>query len=327
MATYLELGLVNADSSLMRLLPPQIAYRYHALPVGTDGKHIAVAMAEPDDPQASQAIQEVIGRPLCLIHADRALIDRQLHHLWPGSAPQTRLLTWFPERSAALELFSGYLSEQLGAVHEAINMPADSPDPINTLKAAISDHRPDLLVFQARHPSRVMRQILKPGTHNKITRLSSFLALPARPIWPLKNILLILPDSKIKLDLAVSWTEKIAQPTKSKVTVLPVLPNIPLMYGSFLYHSIDAILAGNDQLGGKLRQIAVRFTGMGIQGVYKLRYGDPEMQIKDEIVSSQADMIIMPSCLRPGCNSWLNADLPGNLIKSLTIPMLLTSGN
>ena len=327
MATFLEFNLANADSSVMRLLPPEIAYRYRALPVATDGNTITVAMAEPNDLLASQAIQAVINRPICFIHADSGLIDIQLHHLWPTSAPHPRLLTWFPERSTPSEQFIGYLSGLLGAKTDAVDLPIDQPASIKSLGAVISERHADLLVFQPPHPSRLMRQIRKETTYNKVCDQFSFLVLPARPIWPLKNILLILPDSKIKSDLAVSWTEKIAQPAKGKVTVMPLLPNVPLMYGSFLQHSIDEILAGNDQLGGKLRQIADRFTGMGIQGVYKLRDGDPEIQIRDEIVSSQTDMIIIPSCYRSGCPTWLNADLQGMLLKTLTIPMLLTYEN
>ena len=125
----------------------------------------------------------------------------------------------------------------------------------------------------------------------------------------------------------MSWTEKLAGPGKIEVTVLPVLPPVPLCYGSFLHHNLDAILAGSDQMGIKMHQVANRFTGENIQGVYKLREGDPVTQIRDEIYTSQPDLIIMPSCLTQRCNTWLNADLPGMLFKTLTIPMLLTSEN
>ena len=52
MASFLELGLVKSYKSVMRLIPPEIAYRYHALPVATDGNMITVAMAVPEDSQA-----------------------------------------------------------------------------------------------------------------------------------------------------------------------------------------------------------------------------------------------------------------------------------
>lgn len=324
MATFLELGLLSADSSVMRLLPPDLAFRYHALPVATDGNHITVAMAEPEDQRASKAIQEVIDRPICFIHADPGLIDSQLHHLWPASAPHPRLLTWLSEESPQVNSFIKYLA---GLLEADLDRAAGKLGSIQELGGTISAHHPDLLIFQDSHPSRVMRRILKEITRDEAAQLSSFLVVSSKPFWPIKKLLLILPDSKTGSDLAVSWTEKIAGPGNIQVTILPVLPPVPLCYGSFLRHNLDAILTGNDQLGIKMRQIANRLTGEQIQGVYKLREGDPVTQIRDEITTSQPDLIIMPSCLHPECNTWLNADLPGMLFKTLTIPMLLTSEN
>ena len=255
------------------------------------------------------------------------MIDSQLDHLWLDSAYHPRLVTCIPERSAPIDSYLRYLAELLDANLDGIGLPMDQADSIKTMAAIISEHRPDLLVLQAQHPSRIIRSILKETTHNKVTDLSSFLVLPSRPIFPIKKILLILPDSKIRFELATGWTEKLSKPAEAQVTVLPVLPCVPLIYGSFLQHDLDAILAGNDQLGKKLRQIANRFTSENIKGVYKLRDGNPGTQIREEIVTSQPDLIIMPSCVHPGCNRWLNEDLPASLFKTLPVPMLLTSEN
>lgn len=327
MATFLEIGLINADSSVMRLLPPEIAYRYHALPVATDGDRITVAMAEPEDRQASQAIQEIINRPICFIHADPGLIDNQLHHLWPTSAPHPRVLAWFPNQDDSLVSFTSYLAGILDAdLEDSISFPNESGS-FKALSGVIRERQPDLLVFQSSHPSSVMRRLLRETADQETPQLSSFLAVPPRPIWPIKKILLVLPDSKTRSDLAVGWTEKLAGPGKIEVTVLPVLPPVPLCYGSFLHHNLESILVGNDQLGIKMRQIGNRFKGENIQGVYKIRDGDPVTQIRDEIYASQPDLIIMPSRFHPGCKTWLNADLPSMLFKTLTTPMLFTTEN
>lgn len=325
MATFLELGLLNADSSVMRLLPPEIAFQYHALPVATDGDYITVALAEPEDQMAIKAIQDAIDRPICFIHADPGLIDNQLHNLWPSDAPHLRMLTWLPKEAALLHSFISYLTDILDADLDTIDLPDDEPDSIKCLGRVISERQPDLLIFQANHPLRLMRRILKEITKKGANRLSSFLAVPPRPVWPIKKLLMVLPDSKTGSELAAGWTGKLAGSGNIQVTILPVLPPVPLCYGSSLCHNLDAILAGNDQLGLKMRQIADRLAGENIQGVYKLREGDPVTQIKDEICASQPDLIVMPSDLHPGCKTWLKADLPGMLFKALTIPMLLTS--
>ena len=327
MATFLELGLINADSSVMRLLPPEIAFQYHALPVATDGNHITVAMAEPEDQQASKAIQAAIDRPICFIHADPGLIDRQLHHLWPVNTPHPLLLTWFPEGATLIDPFINNLADMLNADLDNIVLPPDESDSIKYLGGVISDRQPDLLIFRASQASRVLRRILKETMQKGVIRLSSFLAVPPSPVWPIRKLLFVLPDNKTRFDLAAGWTEKLAGPSNIQVTILPVLPPIPLCYGSFLRHNLNAILAGKDQLGLKMRQIADRLAGENIQGAYKLREGDPLTQIENEINASQPDLIIMPFCFHSGCKTWLNADLPRMLFKTLNIPMLFTSEN
>ena len=187
MANFLEIGLINADCSVMRLLPPEIAYRYQALPIAKDGDHITVAMAEPEDQQASKAIQELIDLPICFIHADPGLIDNQLHHLWPASAPHPRLLTWLPGESAHLNPFVSYLAELLDANLDDIELPADEPDSIRNLGSIIIERQPDLLIFQASHPSRVMCRLIRETSDQKTLQPSSFLVVPPRPIWPIKK--------------------------------------------------------------------------------------------------------------------------------------------
>jgi len=325
MASFLEIGLINADISVMRLLPPELAFRYHALPVATDGDHITVAMAQPEDQRASRAIQEVIDHPICFIHADPGLIDNQLHHLWPASAPHPRMLVWLPDQAGPLKSFLQYLAEILDAEVDEIGLPVRDPGSMTDVIGMICDRKPDILIFQDSHPTRIVRRLLKEIRKDKTANLSSFMALPAQPAWPIRKLLLILPDSKLNSDLAVSWTEKLAGPGEIQVTILPVLPPVPLFYGSFLRHNLETALIGNDQLGMKMRQIARRFTIENIQGVYKMREGDPAAQIRDEILSSQPDLIVLPSCIHPGCKSWLYADLTGMLFKTLPTPLLLTS--
>ena len=46
---YLTLDELTADRELARRLPPDLAWRYHALPLAEDNGRVTVAMADPDD--------------------------------------------------------------------------------------------------------------------------------------------------------------------------------------------------------------------------------------------------------------------------------------
>ena len=63
----LSLSHLQANPQVAHMLPSELAYRYHALPVAMDGERLTVAMAHPEDEMACQALQAVlkptIGRP------------------------------------------------------------------------------------------------------------------------------------------------------------------------------------------------------------------------------------------------------------------------
>ncbi|MGB2964542.1 MAG: hypothetical protein WBB69_11220 [Anaerolineales bacterium] len=41
---FLHLDFIKIDHQLMRQLPPEVAYRYQALPIATDGRQITIAI-------------------------------------------------------------------------------------------------------------------------------------------------------------------------------------------------------------------------------------------------------------------------------------------
>jgi hypothetical protein len=80
---HLHLKHVNIDQELMRSLPADIAFRYQALPISTDGSQITIAMAHPEDPDACQAVTTAIGVPSFMIRVDSEEIEHLLAEIWP----------------------------------------------------------------------------------------------------------------------------------------------------------------------------------------------------------------------------------------------------
>jgi len=79
---YLAIDRLTANPALVRRLPAETARRFHALPLAEDGGSVTVAMANPDDAGARQAVTAVLGSDVCLVQADPSTIDALLAQVW-----------------------------------------------------------------------------------------------------------------------------------------------------------------------------------------------------------------------------------------------------
>ena len=99
---YLELESLQAKSRLVALLPPDIARRYHALPVSREGKKITVVMADPNDLEGRQAVMKSLGPSTYFVKADIHTIDHSLDVLLSEPSHQPpQILVWTPTEKTA----------------------------------------------------------------------------------------------------------------------------------------------------------------------------------------------------------------------------------
>ena len=322
---YLELDCICIDNSVMKMLPPEIAYRYHALPVATDGTKVTVAMAAPDDQAASSAVQSIIDAPVCLIQADEEEIDLRLDQIWPQVPEMMKFLFWplTAESNRSFNIAKG-IARSLMADLVRIDCPGEGQDSINRLCKAIQQQKPDLLIVEADYPSKLWRKLSSQKDHNVETGLPDLLILPSDAILPIKKLLFLLSDCGAGSEKEASWVIRLSQSRRVDVTILPVLPPVPLCYGSFLHHNLASLLVGNDTLGINMRSISNQFSCENISANYKLREGDPFNQVRDEILLSDPDLIILPASPRQGRDFWFSTDLAGMLFKCITKPILIT---
>ena len=322
MISILELGSLEADASLMRLLPPEIAFRYHALPVATDGFQITVAMAAPGDRMASDAIQAALPAPLCFIQADRGEIDRQLIQLW--QAPEITGTFLFLKTGLEPETFEAFSAGLVALLRGSVETIQIAPGRTEGVKLAaeIVKAQPDLVISSDQLPGRLIKKAFRAAAE-KLSPLG-LLTIPADWTTSVKKILLILPDQDCGSEPAVSWAGRIASGNQGQVTILPVLPHLPTCYGDFLRYDLDELLEGNDRLGSTLRSAARALTGQNVAGVYKLRCGDPLTQIREEVLAQNPDLIIYPCRYASPLQGWLTVDLGAVLFKSVSCPLLFT---
>ena len=324
---YLHLDCVRIDHQIIRLLPPEIAYRYHALPVATDGNLVTVAMAHPEDSPDSEAVKSAIAAPVCLVQADHQENTKRLIEAWPQHpVPRQRFLfrSGNSMTGVSLESYTQFLAEPLDAELVQVDIPWQGSRSFVKLNFIADQIRPDMIICQFRSPPLLKRMKLDTSILKTIDQLPSSVIIPQRPKLTLSDVLLVIPDGNTEVESAIHWAVQFARSNQSTVTVLPLLPPVPAWYGSFIKHSLQALLEENDPLGKKMRSIAQRLSEGKIYGSFKLREGEPLDQLRDELLTSDPDLIIIPSAPHSCLRDWAFGDLISPLLRWCNRPVLIS---
>ena len=318
---FVDLKKIDLDHKVGQLLPPEIAYRYHALPVASDGKQVTIAMAHPEDQTACRIVKSQIHAPVFLIQADNDEIDYMLHQLWPQAPDPLKFLFWSlaDDKSQALD-FTTEIAGTLGAELEQIDSPLDEDVFYEDLACCLKKWKTDLIVLQALNAFQVLRKLEK-RVHPY--SLPDILILPAGPMHPLKNLLMVI-DGELGSGSGVRWALRLNQLARVTVNMLPVLPPIPPCYGSLLFHDLAAIKAGKDPLGKDLRAQSKKLKEKDIKVICTLRCGDSYDQIRQEIQATDPDLIILPAITTRGRLKWASIDVLQILFKYISKPILIT---
>ena len=142
--------------------------------------------------------------------------------------------------------------------------------------------------------------------------------------WPLRNILLVLRDSKFDA-AAIAWLLQIASKSRAAVTVLPlVMPLPPVFAGiNIQYHSIKNLLGSTCPLGETLRQVSQSLATQDINGTLRLREGTIVEQIQQEIEECNYDLAVIAADAQRSIVHWMMGELVNPLLNLAQIPTLL----
>jgi len=325
--SYLQLDCIKTDIQLMKLLPQAIARRYHALPVATAGGKITIAMASPEDTNASAAIASVIDAPVCFVQANLKEIEQRLDEIWlqiPTHRP--RLLLWSPI-SDPETMFLSYalsLANLLNTNLEQVDITLQDAQSFNKLILTVERSHPDLVIFQG-HNLPLLDQVLYNFTLPKLAGQAPISLLIAQnPRWPLATILLVLLDKDCRNQPAVNWAIELASPCQAAVTVLPLLTSSADLNGMVEQDSVQALLKIKDLLGKNMRYIAQQFSEEGVKGTFKLREGELQDQFSCELLASDPDLVIIADVKHSSLWQWVSGDQFVPFLKSINCPVLIS---
>lgn len=325
-SAYLALDKLVANPALARRLPPDLACRFHALPVAEDQGRITVAMADPADSQARAAVVSALGPESCVVQGDAQAIDTLLIEVWGAEAccPLQMLLCSFPTPvTDGVADYCQALGDLLGAQIEKLNTPGGL-----AALAKEDGHLPsDLVLFdQADHP--LIQTLLTPSrckaAQSRETGLPLGVLVAQRPRWPLRRILLVVQGQGTD-DNAVEWVVRLAWHSGSRVTALAIVPPVPAMYGhrGRLGQGLPDLLTSGTALGQQMRRVARHLVAWEIESTLCLCEGAPERQIRRVMAEGEYDLVAVAAGPHARPARWLAGDLTDSLLHWVDRPLLI----
>ena len=236
--------------------------------------------------------------------------------------PKAQMLVCFPDsnKGDAVREYAQYLHDLLGG--QICYEPMVSKEGAGRIRLAAADC--DLIVFG--EPEQSWLEGLAIGRHcdQVIAQSSTSFLLARQPRWPIKSILLILRVEKTD-EAAVYWLSRLAQPGRTTVTILPIVPSLPPMYslGTGVQAGLDVLLSSDTPSGRHLRRIAEQLKQWQIEGDLHLRQGDPDWQIRDEVGEGNYDLILIGAGPHGRFYRFLLGEFVGSLLSWVDRPLLI----
>lgn len=304
-----------------RRLSPVVALRHHALPVAARNRQVTVAMADPTDAAAREAIASDLGIEPCTVRGDQMAIDRVLAELWCDEQMATHLLASTIRGGGAEELASyvDYLKNLLGGNVGCISAEASFTSPLE-------DTAPQCELVIVGMPEDAGSQGLSSRSFEGValSGWSASVLLARRPSWPLRGVLLVI-QGEVRDEEATDWTLRLAEPSGASVTALAVVPPVSAMYHGTarMEGGLAELLATDTPLGGEMRRVARRLVDRGVEGTLRLRQGSPEWEIRRELVEGHFDLLVIGGASRSGVRRLVLGDLAASLTRVIDQPMLV----
>jgi len=336
MKRYLELKDVFCNPRVAKRLPPEVALRFHALPLDEQNGRVTVAMANPEDDEAREAVLTALGNTAFLIRCDSSKIDNLLSEVWPERDENSlRVLVLedpqngdegkdYCQHKAQILEYVWAFTELIHAQISYIQPMGENTAAVGHLNREIERRGCDLFVLGDGEYSFAQRWIFDLSGSRLVGQLRASSLVVRQPRWALKRILLVARFSSND-DLAADWVVRLARPSGAAVTVLTVTPPMPVMYqyGRQMRPGLDVVMASDTTSGIWLRKLAKRLDKWDISGSFHLRQGEADWQIRQEVEEGDYDLIIVGAEPNQRFTRWLFGGVVGPLLRWADRPVLI----
>lgn len=319
---WLILDHLNLDPAVARRLSPTVASRHHALPVAAKDRRVTVAMADPTDAVALEAVAGELGGDPYVVQGDRRSIDRLLAQLWSEEGhASARILVSAPSGSHDNEVnsYAEYVGTLLNASPHCL---AGEP----ALERLVDEARHDceLVIIGKRNESLSKCLFSRSGDRPAIGRLPVSLLIVQTPKQPIRNVLLVIQGDASDYE-ATNWTLRLAVRSGASVTALAVVPPVPAMYQGLarMERGLAELLKTDTVLGRQMRRVAQRLVDGQIEGTLRLRQGSPAWEIRREVMEGHFDLLVIAAGPQDRARRWALGDLVVSLTRLVDRPILV----
>jgi len=271
-------------------------------------------LLKEDNQQASPALSTNGGRKLdssagCLPEIVKDT-KRILVHM-PGTGTDVTLRAYSDYLSNLLQSQTTYRLEKTGEDSSGLKRAANGFD----------------LVLYGEPEQSSLERVLFGSIERRIASNVPITILVAKqPRWPIRKILLVIRVEASE-ESAVEWAGRLTQVSDAHLTILPLVPFQPLIYGSasHLQIGIESLLTPSTPSGQQLRYFLNLLRQWQVNGTLCVRQGDPLWQICWEIDEGKYDLVIIGAEQRSRLRRWLFGELIGPLVSRINRPLLIAS--
>ena len=222
--------------------------------------------------------------------------DPPVRHMWPD--------------------FVRYVSGLLGAGRTLRRLP-DPRDP------AVGG---DLILLQDCDAPWLKRALGATATNRLVAQVEAPVLIARQPRFPFCRMLLVLRDEPSD-SAAISWALHLARASGAGVTILPVVPSLPILYvlGSRGQPQLDVLLAPNTAIGSKIRHVAASLKEARVPYGVRQQQGAPDWQIRQEMLEGDHDLLVVGADSGGRLYRWFVGELVRPLLCWCARPVLIAS--
>lgn len=182
----------------------------------------------------------------------------------------------------------------------------------------------DLIIYDESEPTLLARLLGIHSGHRALIQMPTSILLARQPRWPINQILLIARTEATD-EAAVQWAGRLARAASARVTILAIVPPLPALYrqSTLVQPTMDVLLAPNTSSGQRLRHISQQMAQWQVAGRLRLRQGEPDWQIRQEVEEGSHDLIVIAAEPVGRWRRWLMGELVTPLLHWVDRPVLI----
>jgi nucleotide-binding universal stress UspA family protein len=266
-------------------------------------------------------VRSELGSQSYAVHCEAPLIDAMLAAIWPPPIYRAmRLMVWGQPGpvTAEVQAYAQRLSNLLDGHLVYLPAEAHTGTAIETLTEA-ADVGYNLIALGQHEQSLLDRLLGGPLTQRVVDKVPTSLLVAHQPRWPLRKILLVARGTGSD-EAMLDWVVRLAQPTGSLVTILALTPYLP---STRTETDFSTVLATNTEPGRQLQRLARGLTDGQVKSIVRLRQGQPETQLGQELAEESYDLIVLAAEPEDGLLRRMLGEFVGPLLRWVDRPVLI----